>query len=119
MAGGGNPTAVARAQRFLLAIQQPDGGWGESPASHDAGQFLPAASTTTQTSLVMLGLLAARPASEPALMRTAAFLLDRQHNGNWADATFCQTMLPGRLYFQNSLLAPCLAVAALGRWVSR
>ncbi|HEV8353549.1 MAG TPA: prenyltransferase/squalene oxidase repeat-containing protein [bacterium] len=116
-AAAGHSAAAARARGFLLEIQQSDGGWGESADSDDAGHFVPAASTTTQTSLVMLGLLAARPESDAALTRAAAFLLERQRDGRWDDETFCQTMLPGRLYFQNSLLAHCLAVAALGRVV--
>jgi squalene-hopene/tetraprenyl-beta-curcumene cyclase len=110
--GGG---ATARARRVLLEMQQPDGGWGESPASDAAQRFVPAPSTTTQTSLALLGLLAARPGSDDAVARAAAFLMERQRDSGWDDDTFCQTMLPGRLYFQNSLLPQCLALAALGQ----
>ncbi len=116
-AAGDKGGGIARARRFLLDIQQNDGGWGESPASDGAGQFVPASSTATQTALVMLGLLADRSASEHPLTRAAEFLLERQRDGRWDDETFCQTMLPERLYFQNSLLAHSLALAAVGTWL--
>ncbi|MGH2348550.1 MAG: hypothetical protein ACRDFT_03670 [bacterium] len=112
---GDRPDCALRAREFLRSTQQHDGGWGESPVSYDARYFVPGPSTVTQTSLAMLGLLASQPSPDAVLTRGTGFLLDRHHNGGWDDETFTQTVLPGKLHCQNSLLAHSLAVMTLGQ----
>ncbi len=114
-AAGDQTVAAVRARRFLCETQQADGGWGESPASDLAATFIPGPSTVTQTSFALLALLAAEPLPGAAAARAVAFLVERQRVSGWDDEAFCQTMLPGRMYFQNSLLPHSLALAALGR----
>jgi squalene-hopene/tetraprenyl-beta-curcumene cyclase len=112
---GEHDGAPARARGFLQATQQADGGWGESPDSDAAEVFIPAPSTVTQTSLALLGLLAAPDPGDSAVARGTAFLLERERDGVWDDDTFRQTVLLGRMYYQNSLFATSLAVTALAR----
>jgi squalene-hopene/tetraprenyl-beta-curcumene cyclase len=113
-AAGDHGRAAVAARGFLHATQQADGGWGESPESDDAQSFVPGPSTVTQTSLALLALLAARPHGD-AVARGSAFLLERARDGLWDDDTFRQTVLLGRMYYQNSLFATSLAVMALAR----
>ncbi|HEY3249434.1 MAG TPA: prenyltransferase/squalene oxidase repeat-containing protein [bacterium] len=115
---GDRSRAASQARRFLETTQQDDGGWGESQEADDTQRFIPARSTVTQTSLALLGLLAVDPAADRTMVRAMRFLLDREHDGWWDDDTFCQTVLPGRMYFQNSLFAASLTVMALARGAS-
>src|SRR5258708_19096032 len=49
---------VLRAGEWLRAIQNADGGWGETCASYDNGVFTAAPSTPSQTAWAILGLIA-------------------------------------------------------------
>ncbi len=121
--GHGQGTAAARARQFLESTQHADGGWGESPESYAVHRYLPASSTVTQTGMALLALLAATAtadaARDPAVAAGITFLLDRRSSDAvvWEEGAFCQTMLPGHLYFQNSLLAPCLAQMVVSRYL--
>jgi len=114
-AGHGGSAAAAWARRALVEMQQPDGGWGESPSSDKAGRYVSAPSTVTQTALALLGLLNVPTVPDEVVSRGSAFLLERARGGAWDDETFCQTILPGHMHFQNSLLATSLAVMTLAR----
>ena len=52
---------VRRAVAWLIRIQNPDGGWGESGGSYrlDYKEFEPSPSTSSQTAWALLGLMAA------------------------------------------------------------
>jgi len=117
LAGTGEAGRAGRARAFLTATQHADGGWGESPESYAAGRFVSAPSTVTQTGLVQLALLTAVPPDDPTLVAGMRFLLDRRPSGGglWTEDTFCQVVLPGRLYFQNTLLAGCFGLMAVSR----
>lgn len=123
VAGQGQGAAATRARQFLESTQREDGGWGESPESYAVRRYLPAASTVTQTAMALLALLAATEAPDaardPVVAAGMTFLLDRRSadSVSWEEDTFCQTVLPGHLYFQNSLLAPCLAQMVISRYL--
>ncbi len=112
---------LQRARRFLHETHRPDGGWGESPESFAAGEFVPAPSTTTQTGLVLLGLLASGLPEDPVVSAGVRFLLECRPRGEalWVDQAFSQVMLPGHLYFQNALFAGCLGLMATARYLRR
>ncbi len=55
----GAKDAVERAAKWLRAIQNPDGGWGESCASYARDRYVAAPSSASQTAWALLGLCAA------------------------------------------------------------
>ena len=46
---------VLRAGEWLRSIQNADGGWGESCASYDHGEFVAGPSTPSQTAWAIMG----------------------------------------------------------------
>lgn len=62
---------IRRAAEWLIAIQNPDGGWGEDCDSYrlDYRGYEPAPSTASQTAWALLGLMAAGYVDHPAVAR--------------------------------------------------
>ena len=58
-----------KAAQWLRAIQNADGGWGESCASYDRDGFVPAPSCASQTAWAVLGLRAAGERESAAVRR--------------------------------------------------
>ena len=81
---------VRKAADWLIAIQNPDGGWGEDCDSYklDYRGYEPAASTASQTAWALLGLMAAGEVDHPAVARGIAYLQPTQ------DATGCGGRTP-------------------------
>ena len=77
---------VRRAVEWLVRIQNPDGGWGESGDSYklEYKGFEPAPSVASQTAWALLGLMAAGEADHPAVARGVAYLAAAQgEDGFW------------------------------------
>ncbi len=115
-----DPTVVA-GKNWLLAHQQPCGGWGESPNSYiDAnlrGQGNP---TASQTAWAVMGLLAAGLADHPAVYRGVRFLLDRQEaDGTWAEPEFTGTGFPLVFYLKYHYYAVYFPLMALSLYASK
>ena len=73
-----DPAMVAGAN-WLLAHQQPSGGWGESPDSYDQPQLRgQGTATASQTAWAVLGLLAAGLEEHPATIRGIRYLVRTQ-----------------------------------------
>jgi len=92
---------VAKAVAWLKAVQQADGGWGESGASYYAGQpkgqGVP--STPTQTAWALMGLMAAGAVDEPEVARGIQHLMDTQkEDGTWAEDTYTAVGFPRVFY---------------------
>ncbi len=69
-AAGGKPDAVKRAAAWLLSVQNPDGGWGESCRSDTARKYTPLGfSTPSQTAWAVDALVAAGQRENPAVSR--------------------------------------------------
>jgi squalene-hopene/tetraprenyl-beta-curcumene cyclase len=110
---------VQRAARFLAACQNPDGGFGEraeayrEPARAGRGPSMPAV-----TGFVLLGLLAAAPAANAALLRGAArFLIATQDaSGSWGNADWLHTVNPPDSFYTYDLPAKALPLLALSRY---
>jgi squalene-hopene/tetraprenyl-beta-curcumene cyclase len=117
-AGEGDREAnVLRAGEWLRSIQNADGGWGESCASYDAGEFVPGPSTAPQTAWAVLGLLAAGDASSEAVNCGVRFLLERQReDGGWEEEQATATGSPRGLYLTHSLYSLCYPLLALGAY---
>ncbi|MGH1346147.1 MAG: 2,3-oxidosqualene cyclase [Nannocystales bacterium] len=95
--------AFARASRWLVEHQRPDGGWGESylgllnDAPHDLEPN--EASTVTQTAWAVLTLQEIAPHETEAIETGLAFLRDRQRDdGLWPPET------PSGVFFNTSVL---------------
>lgn len=109
---------VQRAARFLLAHQNEDGGWGETPASYldksmvGRGESMPALTGLVLTALIDIGL-----GDSPQVDRAVKYLLDAQDDeGGWNDEQWLQVVLfPDTLYF-NGAHPNCFPLEALCRF---
>ena len=91
---------VRRAVAWLVRIQNPDGGWGESGDSYrlDYKGYEPAPSTASQTAWALLGLMAAGEADHPAVARGIAYLAATQgEDGFWNEPFHTATGFSARL----------------------
>jgi squalene-hopene/tetraprenyl-beta-curcumene cyclase len=94
---------VARAVDWLLAIQNPDGGWGEDGESYkvDYRGYEPAPSTASQTAWALLGLMAAGERDHPAVRRGISYLMRTQgSDGLWEESRFTATGFPRVFYLR-------------------
>jgi squalene-hopene/tetraprenyl-beta-curcumene cyclase len=107
--------AVNRAANWLRAIQNSDGGWGESCASYDCDHFVAAPSCPSQTAWAVLGLLAANDRASAAVLRGVQFLLDRGNpDGTWPEDATTGTGFPNVFYLSYAMYRdyfPLLALA--------
>jgi squalene-hopene/tetraprenyl-beta-curcumene cyclase len=109
--------AIAKGAQWLRAIQNPDGGWGESCASYDRDGFVPAPSCASQTAWAVLGLRAAGEDDSAAARRGVRFLLDRQGpDGSWPENATTGTGFPNVFYLTYGMYRdyfPLLALAGM------
>ncbi|MBO6935233.1 MAG: hypothetical protein JJ863_09655 [Deltaproteobacteria bacterium] len=118
---GERPSAeyVKRALGFLIAHQNEDGGFGETPAAYrdpSAGGRGP--SMPPVTAYVLLGL-EAMDAPRAVRERAAGYLLDQQRaDGTWDNAGWLHTFIPPDLFYTYPLPATALSVLALARHVA-
>ncbi len=109
---------IVRAANWLLAWQQPCGGWGESPETYDRphlrGQGRP---TASQTAWALLGLIEAGQARHPAVQRGIEYLLRTQAaDGTWPEEAFTGTGFPRVFYLRYHLYPLYFPLMALARW---
>jgi squalene-hopene/tetraprenyl-beta-curcumene cyclase len=111
----GTRDAVNHAANWLRAIQNPDGGWGESCASYDRDHFVPAPSCPSQTAWAVLGLLAGNDRDSAAVHGGVQFLLDRRNpDGTWPEDATTGTGFPNVFYLTYAMYRdyfPLLALA--------
>ncbi len=117
---GDDPVVVAGAN-WLLAHQQPDGGWGESPDSYDdpklRGQGTP---TASQTAWALMGLMAAGLEQHPATTRGIRFLLREQFDdGTWDEPEFTGTGFPRVFYLRYHYYPIYFPLMALADWTAK
>jgi squalene-hopene/tetraprenyl-beta-curcumene cyclase len=111
--------SIARGANWLLAHQQPSGGWGESPDSyaqpHLRGQ---GPTTASQTAWAVMGLTAAGHARSAPVTRGIAYLLQRQKDdGTWHEAEFTGTGFPRVFYLRYHYYPIYFPLLALGQWL--
>jgi squalene-hopene/tetraprenyl-beta-curcumene cyclase len=100
---GPEDAAVRRAINWLVASQNPDGGWGESNDTYArkprAGERTP--STPYQTAWALLGLISVGQAASVAVRSGIEYLLrTQQKNGLWSDPTFTAPGFPRVFYLK-------------------
>jgi squalene-hopene/tetraprenyl-beta-curcumene cyclase len=94
---------MAKGADWLVAIQNPDGGWGESCDSYrlDYKGYEPAPSTASQTAWALLGLMAAGQVDHPAAARGINYLKATQEaDGLWSQPHYTGGGFP-RVFYLN------------------
>ncbi|HVZ51283.1 MAG TPA: squalene--hopene cyclase [Pseudolabrys sp.] len=110
---------IRRAVSWLIAIQNPDGGWGEDGASYrlDYRGHEPAPSTASQTAWALLGLMAAGECDHPAVVRGVRYLLTTQEtDGQWREEHFTGGGFPRVFYLRYHGYAKYFPLWALARY---
>jgi len=107
-----------RAAAWLRAVQNPDGGYGETCASYDdESQKAIGKSTPSQTAWALIGLMAAGDEKEVCVERAVDFLLTRQNaDGSWDENEPTGTGFPRVFYLKYHLYRNSFPVYALGRY---
>lgn len=107
-----------RAAAWLRAVQNPDGGFGESCASYDDPELKARGqSTASQTAWALVGLLAAGDPGENAVKQAVSYLLEQQReNGAWAESAFTGTGFPRVFYLKYHLYRNVFPLYALARY---
>jgi squalene-hopene/tetraprenyl-beta-curcumene cyclase len=107
-----------RAVAWLRAVQNDDGGFGESIASYyDPKLKGQGASTPSQTAWGLIGLLAASDQDDPAVSQAVRHLLEQQNaDGSWDEQQFTGTGFPGVFYLKYHLYRNYFPLYALSRY---
>ncbi|MGL6225709.1 MAG: terpene cyclase/mutase family protein [Thermoguttaceae bacterium] len=111
---------IVGGKNWLLAHQQPNGGWGESPNAYIDTKMRGRGNTTaSQTAWAIMGLIAAGCADHPAVARGVRFLLDRQEqDGTWTEPEFTGTGFPLVFYLRYhyySVYFPLMSLSLYAR----
>jgi squalene-hopene/tetraprenyl-beta-curcumene cyclase len=109
---------------WLLAHQQPSGGWGESPDSYAEPRLRGQGPTTaSQTAWAVLGLIAAGKARHPATLRGVRYLISTQRDdGAWDEEQVTGTGFPLVFYLRYHyypIYFPLLALAACQKTINQ
>ena len=110
---------VRRGADWLLRVQNPDGGWGESCDSYalDRTGHVPAESRASQTAWALLGLMAAGEAAHPAVARGVEWLTAHQGaDGVWPEAHYTGGGFPRVFYLRYHGYAKIFPLWALARY---
>jgi squalene-hopene/tetraprenyl-beta-curcumene cyclase len=110
---------VRRAVAWLIRVQNPDGGWGESGDSYrlDYKAFESSPSTSSQTAWALLGLMAAGEADNSAVARGVAWLAATQgEDGFWSEPFHTATGFPRVFYLHYHGYSKFFPLWALARY---
>ena len=114
-----NGSEIRKAAKWLEAIQNADGGWGEDGASYKLNYrgYERAPSTASQTAWALLGLMAAGQAGSAAVGRGIAYLLANQGlEGFWEEPRYTATGFPRVFYLRYHGYARFFPLWALARY---
>ena len=110
---------VRRGADWLLAIQNADGGWGESCDSYALNRtgHVPADSRASQTAWALLGLMAAGEAGHPAVALGVEWLMAQQAaDGVWPEDHYTGGGFPRVFYLRYHGYAKIFPLWALARY---
>ncbi|MDE3168488.1 MAG: squalene--hopene cyclase [Acidobacteriota bacterium] len=120
LAASGAPEAreaIQRAAMWLRAIQNPDGGWGESCVSYARDHFVTAPSSASQTAWALLGLIAAGERETVPARAGARYLLERQlPDGHWPESASTGTGFPNVFYLTYGMYRDYFPLLALAQF---
>jgi len=107
-----------RGASWLRAVQNKDGGFGESIDSYyDERLKGIGKSTASQTAWGLIGLLAAAETTDPAIERAVRHLVQQQnHDGSWDEDEFTGTGFPCVFYLKYHLYRNYFPLYALARY---
>ncbi len=107
-----------RAAAWLRAVQNPDGGFGETLASYkDLRWKGQGNSTPSQTAWGLIGLLATGDARDSSVRRAAEHLIEQQNaDGSWDEHAFTGTGFPCVFYLKYHLYRNYFPLYALARF---
>ena len=109
---------IQEAISWLLSRQNADGGWGESCQSYE--ERAPTGvgvSTPSQTAWVLMGLIAAGEAANPAVRAGIQYLLRiQEEDGSWNENCFTGTGFPRAFYLRYDLYRVYFPLLALARY---
>jgi squalene-hopene/tetraprenyl-beta-curcumene cyclase len=113
---------ILRAGEWLRAIQNADGGWGESCESYDRNTFVAAPSTPSQTAWAILGLIAGGDTTSNSLHHGVEYLIETQRRsgskaGGWDETLSTGTGFPGVFYLKYHLYRDSFPVLALSNYL--
>lgn len=120
-AAGHDATApsVRKAADWLIAIQNSDGGWGESCTSYklDYRGYEPAPSNASQTAWALLGLMAAGEVDHPSVAQGIAWLRRTQDStGLWQQNDYVGGGFPRVFYLRYHGYPKFFPLWALARY---
>ncbi len=108
---------VLRAGEWLRAIQNADGGWGESCESYKNNTYTPDHSTPSQTAWAVLGLIAGGDTTSSSLHKGIEYLVNTQRaDGGWDEDLSTGTGFPQVFYLQYHLYRNSFPVLALATY---
>jgi squalene-hopene/tetraprenyl-beta-curcumene cyclase len=110
---------IRKAAKWLISIQNEDGGWGEDGTSYklDYRGHEPALSTSSQTAWALLGLMAVGDIGHPAVERGVQYLSRTQTaNGFWDEERFTATGFPRVFYLRYHGYRKFFPLWALARY---
>jgi squalene-hopene/tetraprenyl-beta-curcumene cyclase len=111
--------AVRKGAAWLCAVQNDDGGWGESCLGYAKGKFVRAASTPTQTAWALLGLSVTDGMQTSAVRRGIQWLVDHQRqDGTWEENLATGTGFPNVFYLSYHMYRnyfPLFALSQFGK----
>jgi len=110
---------VRNAADWLIAIQNPDGGWGEDGTSYklDYRGYEAAPSAASQTAWALLGLMSAGQINNPAVRRGIEYLAATQAaDGFWNEPRFTATGFPRVFYLRYHGYPKFFPLWALARY---
>jgi squalene-hopene/tetraprenyl-beta-curcumene cyclase len=106
---------MLRGAHWLISMQNPDGGWGETCHSYVDPSFAGVGtSTPSQTAWAVLALQSAGLGDHASCARGLTFLRERQTNGTWPELEHTGTGFPGDFYINYHMyrhLFPMMALA--------
>jgi squalene-hopene/tetraprenyl-beta-curcumene cyclase len=111
--------AMRRAADWLVAIQNEDGGWGESCDSYklDYGGYERAPSCASQTAWALMGLMAAGEVDHPAVARGIRYLQGAQQaDGLWPEEKYTGGGFPRVFYLRYHGYAKFFPLWAVARY---